>query len=151
MAHVRDAQARIEPVDSPASLRAAGIDVRIGAARFTGPDTLTVDGDPVRFRAAVVASGSEPVVPRIEGLAGPGVVSSDTVWQLTALPERLVVTSGWAVQVPDVVTYRTNEFERRLFHVDYLLVSLALNVVQISSSRVGCRTSTLTRSGRRCG
>ncbi|MGI9063870.1 MAG: dihydrolipoyl dehydrogenase family protein [Pseudonocardiaceae bacterium] len=94
MAHVRGAQAHIEPVDSPASLRAAGIEVRIGAARFTAPDTLTVDGDPVRFRAAVVASGSEPVVPRIDGLTGAGVVSSDTVWELAALPERLVVLGG---------------------------------------------------------
>ena len=94
LAHVRGAQAHIEPVDSPASLRAAGIEVRLGSARFTSPSTLDVDGQRVRFRAAVVATGSEPVVPPIDGLSGAGVVSSDTVWALDALPGRLVVLGG---------------------------------------------------------
>jgi pyruvate/2-oxoglutarate dehydrogenase complex dihydrolipoamide dehydrogenase (E3) component len=94
MSHVRSAQARIEPVDSPDSLRAAGVDVRIAAASFASRSTVAVDGEVLRFRAAVVASGSEPVVPPIPGLDGAGVVTSDTVWDLESLPPRLVVLGG---------------------------------------------------------
>lgn len=94
LAHVEGAQAHIEPVDSPASLRAAGVEVRCGAARFTSPSTVDVDGVAVRFRAAVVATGSEPVLPPIDGLCGDRVVSSDSVWALDTLPRRLVVLGG---------------------------------------------------------
>lgn len=94
MSHVRTAQARIEPVDSPESLRAAGVEVRIAGAEFVSPSTVAVDGEVLRFRAAVVASGSEPVVPPLPGLDGAGVVTSDTVWGLDRLPPRLVVLGG---------------------------------------------------------
>ncbi len=94
MAHVRTAQERIEPVDSPDSLRAAGVDVRIAAAEFVSPSTVAVDGEVLRFRSAVIASGSEPAVPPIPGLDGAGVVTSDTVWDLESLPARLVVLGG---------------------------------------------------------
>jgi len=95
LAHVRAAITAIEPVDSPDSLRAAGVTVLPGSARFTGPRTADVDGTPVRFRQALVATGSAPALPLIPGLGG--ALTSDTVWDLTALPARLVVLGGGTI------------------------------------------------------
>ncbi|HEX5403769.1 MAG TPA: FAD-dependent oxidoreductase [Pseudonocardiaceae bacterium] len=94
MARIRAAIAQIEPDDSPETLRATGIDVIHGHARFTGPRTLDIDGRPARFRRAIVATGSAPAMPPIPGLAEAAPLTSDTVGELTDLPARLVVLGG---------------------------------------------------------
>ncbi len=97
MTHVRLAISTIEPVDSPQALRAAGVRVAHGTARFTGADSATVDGTAVRFRQALVATGSSPAMPPIPGLIDAGPLTSDTVWQLTELPSRLLVLGGGSI------------------------------------------------------
>lgn len=95
LARVREVQARIEPHDSPERLAALGVDVLAGQAAFTGPRSLHVDGvGDVAARAVLIATGSEPVVPPIEGLDGAGYLTTDTVWELDELPDRLVVLGG---------------------------------------------------------
>ncbi len=79
MGHVRAAIAAIEPEDSARALRAAGVRVVRGQVRLSGPDTAAVHGRPVRFRQAVLATGSEPVVPAIPGLAAAEPLTTDTV------------------------------------------------------------------------
>jgi pyruvate/2-oxoglutarate dehydrogenase complex dihydrolipoamide dehydrogenase (E3) component len=102
MAHVRQAVATIEPVDSPQALRAQGVQVVHGRVRFTGPRTVAVEvaGDrrEVAFRQAVIATGSRPRVPDVPGLAGAVAsgrcLTTDTVWDLGERPDRLVVLGG---------------------------------------------------------
>lgn len=94
MAHVRSSITTIEPVDSPAALRAAGAAVVQGTVLFTGPQSATVDGVSVSFTQALVATGSSPVVPDLPGLADVDPLTSDSVWSLTELPGRLLVLGG---------------------------------------------------------
>ncbi len=94
MAHVKEAIATIAPHDSPERLRTAGVEVVHGAGRFTGGDRLEVDGRTVRFRHAMIATGAMPLVPPIPGLREIEPLTSDTVWELTELPRRLVVLGG---------------------------------------------------------
>ena len=94
MAHVRSAISSIEPVDSPAAIRAAGAKVAQGTVLFTGPQSATIDGVEVAFTQALVATGSSPVVPGIPGLSDVDPLTSDSVWSLTELPERLLVLGG---------------------------------------------------------
>ena len=51
----------------------------------------------LRFRKAVIATGSRPTIPQIAGLAEAGYLTNETVWELTALPRRLVVIGGGAI------------------------------------------------------
>jgi len=97
MAHVKGAIATIEPVDSADALRDAGVSVRHASARFTGPTTADVGGEPVGFRQALIATGSDPLLPPIPGLADAGALTSDTVWDLAELPGRLVVLGGGSI------------------------------------------------------
>ena len=97
MAHVRGAIATIEPVDSADAMRAAGVEYASGTATFTGPGSAQVDGTPVLFRQALVATGSDPAVPPIPGLADADPLTSDSVWDLTERPERLVVLGGGTI------------------------------------------------------
>lgn len=97
MAHVRQAIATVEPTDSPAALRRAGVRVAHGTARLVDTDTADVDGHPVRFRQALLATGSAPAMPPIPGLAEAGALTSDTIWTLTELPGRLLVLGGGSI------------------------------------------------------
>jgi len=102
MAHVRDAVATIEPVDSPAAIEATGASVVLGRARLTGPHEALVaphDGPlrTVRFRRAVLATGASPTVPAVPGLAESAPLTSDTVWDLDTLPSRLLVLGGGGI------------------------------------------------------
>ncbi|QYJ04162.1 FAD-dependent oxidoreductase [Nocardioides panacisoli] len=97
MAHVRAAIAEIEPVDSPAALAEAGVTVRHGHARFTGEGTLDVDGEPVHFTQAVLATGAAPALPPIPGLADVDPLTSDSVWDLPEAPRRLAILGAGTV------------------------------------------------------
>lgn len=73
---------------------AYGFEVRPGHARFTGDDTLTVDGRPLAARAYLIATGAEPADPGLPGLDEVDWLSSTTAMELTRLPESLVVVGG---------------------------------------------------------
>lgn len=97
MDHVRRSIARIEPHDSIAALNAHGVTVMSGTARFTGTDAIDVDGQTVRFRHALIATGARPALPNIPGLNTFPVLTSDTVWDLDHLPRRLAVLGGGSI------------------------------------------------------
>jgi dihydrolipoamide dehydrogenase len=75
--------------------KANGVEWLQGRGRFTGPNTLAVDGnEDVTFRSAIVATGSAPVRPPIPGLDSPKVVDSTGLLAQTEVPRRLVVLGG---------------------------------------------------------
>ena len=97
MQHVRATIAHIEPVDSIRAIESAGVQVRTGTARFTGPSTVDIDGDTVAFRQALVATGASPAVPPVPGLDAVEYLTSDDVWQLDERPDDLVVLGGGSI------------------------------------------------------
>jgi pyruvate/2-oxoglutarate dehydrogenase complex dihydrolipoamide dehydrogenase (E3) component len=83
--------------DSAARLSLAGVDVFFGDASFRDARTLTVDGDALRFRRAVIATGGRPCVPAIRGLADVPILTSESVFSLAVQPPRLLVIGGGPV------------------------------------------------------
>ncbi|WP_127999544.1 FAD-dependent oxidoreductase [Piscinibacter defluvii] len=89
----------IEPHDSVERYTGLGVEVLAGHARLVDPWTVEVrlgDGSLQRLstRAIVLATGAEPFVPPLPGLAEAGVLTSDTLWGLRELPRRLLVLGG---------------------------------------------------------
>jgi dihydrolipoamide dehydrogenase len=75
--------------------KANGVEWVKGAGRFTDANTIAVDGaDDITFRSAIVATGSFPMRPPIEGLDSPRCVDSTGLLAQTELPKRLVVLGG---------------------------------------------------------
>ncbi|WP_208009822.1 dihydrolipoyl dehydrogenase family protein [Nesterenkonia sphaerica] len=91
---IREAIRTIEPEDSPETLEAFGITVLQGTARFTTPGEALVNGKLIRFRQALIATGSAPSIPPVEGLQEVPFVTSETIWDLPSLPSRLLVLGG---------------------------------------------------------
>ncbi|MFC5497299.1 mercuric reductase [Caenimonas terrae] len=97
MERVRRIRSRISRRESAARLGAAGIDLFFGTGRFTGGDTLDVDGSRLRFGKALIATGSRSMVATIPGLAEAGYLTNETVFDLTTMPASLLVIGGGPV------------------------------------------------------
>ncbi|MBL0142512.1 MAG: FAD-dependent oxidoreductase [Betaproteobacteria bacterium] len=99
MERVQSVVKAIEPHDSIERYAGLGVDVVAGTARIVDPWTVEIakeDGtkSTLTTRNIVIAAGARPVVPPIPGLAQANPLTSDNVWQLRALPKRLVVLGG---------------------------------------------------------
>lgn len=94
MERMRRVRARISRHDSAPRLSSADVDVYFGAARFAGPDAVVVDGKTLSFRKALIATGARPVTPSIPGLVEAGYLTNENVFDLTELPQRLLVIGG---------------------------------------------------------
>ena len=92
--HVRDVIAQIAPTDSVERFEGLGVTVLQAEARFAGPDRIVADGTAVRAKRFVIATGSTAAVPPIEGLARVPYLTNETLFDLTVLPDRLVVVGG---------------------------------------------------------
>jgi pyruvate/2-oxoglutarate dehydrogenase complex dihydrolipoamide dehydrogenase (E3) component len=97
MADIQRAIHAIEPVDSPDALREAGVVVMTGHLTFTGPREAVVAGEVQQFHQALLATGAGPRVPDLPGVAAAQPLTSETVWGLPGLPERMTIVGGGPV------------------------------------------------------
>jgi dihydrolipoamide dehydrogenase len=75
--------------------KAFGVEWVQGSGRFTGPNSLAVEGgEQIAFRSAIIATGSYAMRPPIPGLDSPRCVDSTGLLAQTAVPRRLVVLGG---------------------------------------------------------
>ncbi len=91
MERLRRLRADISKNDSAARFRDLGVDVFLGSARFTGSDTIDVEGRSLRFKKAVLATGARAADPSLPGLKEVGYLTNETVFSLTELPRHLAV------------------------------------------------------------
>jgi pyruvate/2-oxoglutarate dehydrogenase complex dihydrolipoamide dehydrogenase (E3) component len=91
MARMREIRAELATNDSAERFKSLGVDVFRGTARFTGRDSVEVDGATLRFSRATIATGARATAPPIPGLAESGYLTNETVFSMTELPRRLVV------------------------------------------------------------
>ena len=75
--------------------KANGVEWVKGTGRFRDANTIAVDGaEDVSFRNAIIATGSFPLRPPIDGLDSPRCVDSTGLLDQTEVPRRLVVLGG---------------------------------------------------------
>lgn len=116
MSRIRRVQAELSPVDSVGRYTKEGVDVFLGTGVFTGPDTLEVGGQRLRFKKAVIATGSRPYHPPIPGLAAAGFLTNETVWHIHEQPKRLAIIGGGPIGCELAQAFRRLGSEVILFH-----------------------------------
>jgi dihydrolipoamide dehydrogenase len=81
-------------------LKANGVTVVKGRGTFSGPNTIAVEGgEDVTFKHAVIATGSHPLRPPVEGIDHAKCVDSTGLLAITEIPKRLVVLGGGVIGV----------------------------------------------------
>ncbi len=97
-AHVHGAIAALAPTDSVERYTGLGATVLQGTARFVARDALAVrigaETRRVSARRIVIATGSRPAVPDLPGLDHVPFLTNDTLFDLDAAPEHLLILGG---------------------------------------------------------
>lgn len=92
--HVHSVIAGIAPHDSVERFEKLGCTVIQAEAKFTGPNEVTADGNIIRAKRFVVATGSRAAVPPIPGLENVGYFTNETIFANRTCPDHLIVIGG---------------------------------------------------------
>src|SRR5947208_5056418 len=92
---MRARRARIAPKDSQERFESLGVNVFHGEARFVSPHEVEVNGQRLRAKNFVIATGSRAVIPKIEGVDNVPYFNNETIFdELKAKPESMIVLGG---------------------------------------------------------
>jgi pyruvate/2-oxoglutarate dehydrogenase complex dihydrolipoamide dehydrogenase (E3) component len=94
MERVRNIRSQIATHDSVERFSELGVDIFFGNATFLDKETVTIGSTILRFKKAVIATGSHPRRPTIPGMDEKHYLTNETVFNLTKLPARLMVIGG---------------------------------------------------------
>ncbi len=94
MKRVHDIIGVIEHHDSVERYTSLGVDCFSGAAEIESPYCVEVNGQKLTARSIIIATGAEPAVPALPGIENTGYYTSDTIWEIEELPERLLILGG---------------------------------------------------------
>lgn len=94
---VRSTRTRIEPHDSPDRFRKLGVEVIQGEARFASESTLSVNGQTLSAKRIVIATGSRPALPPVDGLNDGAFYTNETLFDLDYLPSSLTILGAGAI------------------------------------------------------
>jgi len=109
-AHVQRVIAAIAPHDSVERFEGLGATVIRGEARFTGPREMLVSDDSgerrIRARRVIIATGSSPALPKIDGLGSVPHFTNETLFDNATLPDHLLVLGGGPIGIEMAQAHR---------------------------------------------
>jgi pyruvate/2-oxoglutarate dehydrogenase complex dihydrolipoamide dehydrogenase (E3) component len=92
--HVHSVIADIAPHDSVERFEQLGCTVIQGEARFSGPGEVVANGQTIKAKRFVIATGSRAAVPPIPGLESTGYFTNETIFENRVRPEHLIIIGG---------------------------------------------------------
>ena len=104
--HVAAVIAQIAPVDSQERFEDLGCTVIRAFARFTGPREVVAGDTTVRARRFVIATGSRPFVPPIQGVDTVPYLTNETIFDLRERPQHLVIIGGGPIGIEMAQAHR---------------------------------------------
>jgi len=146
MARIRSVVEEIAQKDSPETFEAIGVRVIQGEAAFLDNRRIKVNGQEISAEKCIIATGTRPLIPPIEGLNTIPYLTNETVYQIDKLPESLIILGGGidglefasafghlgvAVTVVEMAPQLLGTMDREL--ADELLEQLKKNNVRILS------------------
>ena len=116
MERVRRIRSMSSALDAVQVAADAGVHVYLGQTTFVKPNAVTVDGRELRFKKAVIATGTRPEAPALDGLNESEYLTNETVFSLTELPRKLVVFGGGPLGSELAQAFRRLDSEVDLVH-----------------------------------
>ena len=104
--HVAAVIAGIAPVDSQERFEDLGCTVIRAFARFSGPREVMAGDTTVRARRFVLATGSRPFVPPIQGVDSVPYLTNETIFALRDRPDHLLVIGGGPIGIEMAQAHR---------------------------------------------
>jgi pyruvate/2-oxoglutarate dehydrogenase complex dihydrolipoamide dehydrogenase (E3) component len=104
-ATVQSAIDTIQPHDSRERFESLGCEVITGEAQFQDAHSVVVNDQIIHAKKFVIATGSAPFVPPIEGLAEIDYLTNENMFSLPVLPETLVILGAGPIGVEMAQSY----------------------------------------------
>lgn len=99
MDHIRSVIKEIYATHTPEVLADLGIEVQFGSPVFQDEHTITLENKIITAHRFIVATGTRPFVPPIDGLEQTPFQTNETIFNLERLPQRLTIVGGGAIGV----------------------------------------------------
>ena len=99
MSHVRavvEADAATHP---PESYEAEGINVLFGQAKFIDSHRIKLHDRTISSKKFIICTGSSPAIPPVEGIDGISYLTNETVFDLEALPESMIIMGAGPIGI----------------------------------------------------
>lgn len=106
MDHVHGVIAAIAPVDSQERFEGFGVQVVRAHAKFTGPRQVEGGGITVDAKHIVIATGSRPFVPPINGIDETPYFTNETLFENRKRPDHLIVIGGGPIGIEMAQAHR---------------------------------------------
>jgi pyruvate/2-oxoglutarate dehydrogenase complex dihydrolipoamide dehydrogenase (E3) component len=94
MNHVKNVIDKIQQHDSPERFCDLGAKVVFGKASFIDDHSVNLDGQNLSAGSWIIATGSNPALPPVEGLASTPYLTNETIFSQKKLPANLIVLGG---------------------------------------------------------
>jgi len=94
MFHVRDVIKKISAHHPAEVFEKKGIKVLFGTPKFINQNTIEFKGEKISAKRFIIASGSHPLVPPIDGLKDISYLTNENIFDLEVLPKSLAVLGG---------------------------------------------------------
>lgn len=128
-AHVRKIISDVYSHGNADTIRKEGIDVIEGGAVFKDAKTVTVNGVEYTAEKFLIATGSSPVIPPIEGLSEINYLTNENIFDLESVPESVAVIGGGPIGVE--LAYALNGLG-----CDVAVIESADNILPIEDSEI---------------
>ncbi|CCU78890.1 Mercuric ion reductase [Halanaerobium saccharolyticum subsp. saccharolyticum DSM 6643] len=99
MDYVHSVQEKIYQKENPKVLAEKGIDFIDAQAEFVDNHTLKVGENKISADKIIIASGSLPFIPAIEGVEKISYLSNENLFELEKLPESLLIIGGGPIGI----------------------------------------------------
>jgi pyruvate/2-oxoglutarate dehydrogenase complex dihydrolipoamide dehydrogenase (E3) component len=97
MERLRRIRSDISHHDSAERFKNLGVDVFLGNGQFASRDTVMVSNQSLKFKKAVIATGSRAALPTVPGLIEAGYLTNETIFSLVQMPRRLGILGAGPV------------------------------------------------------
>lgn len=99
MNHVRATIQKIYHHELPEDLEKSGIDILFGSPEFLDKRTILCNGSQLTADKCIIATGSSPFVPTLEGIENVPYLTNQTLFDLKKLPKSLLILGGGPIGI----------------------------------------------------
>jgi len=97
--HINKKKEQIREHENAAHFQKKGIDVVLGLAKFTGKNSITVNGKEYTAKKIILATGAQNRKMKVEGIEKVKIQTNETIFNLTKLPKHLLIIGAGPIGI----------------------------------------------------
>ena len=104
--YVRGAIASVYQLESPEVLAGEGVEIIVGAARFTDPSTIIAGDRAIQSKTFLLTTGARPSIPPITGIRDVPFITYEQIFDNDVLPRTTAIVGGGPIGIEMAQAYQ---------------------------------------------